>query len=79
MSDSTNQPNKMPIDHEGEPEEKLPYSPPKLYQHGKINEVTLTTTFGTLFDGGMSPSNKDISLHLLWYLPFGFLGASMFC
>jgi hypothetical protein len=79
MLESTNQPNKIPIDNEGEPEAKLPYSPPKLCQHGKINEVTLTTSSGFRADGGGFPFNWDSSLHLLWYLPFGVLGASMFC
>jgi hypothetical protein len=79
MLESMNQPDKLPIDHEGEPEKKLPYSPPKLYRHGKIHEVTLLTPVGSVLDGGYNPFNKDFSLHLLWYLPLGFLGASMFC
>ncbi|MEB3828492.1 hypothetical protein [Phormidium sp. CCY1219] len=77
MSDSTNQPDKITIENEGEPEAKLPYSPPKLYQHGKINEVTFTTIVATGFDG--FPNFTDFSLHVLWYLPFGFLGALTFC
>ena len=79
MLKSMNQPDKIPIDHEGKPEEKLPYSPPKLYRHGKIHEVTLTTNVGGVLDGGGVPFHLDTSLHLLWYLPLGVLGASMFC
>lgn len=60
MTEETNHKNKPLLENQPEPDPRLPYKPPVLRKHGKVNHATQSTFIIGDFDNLFGPGFADL-------------------